>query len=92
MHMAKLEIYRQILFEKKEFETKAAEFEENLVVSQESLKAMIAKQVDDLERLKQEKKEIEEEILANKLREQPSEPAVEKKGESADGHEITQQM
>lgn len=61
---------RQLEFSKKEVDTKVLEVEENLVISQESLKEILAKQIDELERLKQEKKELEEEILAMKLREQ----------------------
>lgn len=77
-------ILRQLVFTEKEVETKVAELEENLVVSQESLKAMIATLTDEIDRLRQEKKELEEEILAAKLRASQS---VNKPEESSENKE-----
>lgn len=62
---------RQLLFEKTELETKYVETEEQLIISQELLREQLTVQKDELERMRQEKRELDEEVQMLNARQQP---------------------
>lgn len=69
----------QITFEKNEYEKKQLETEENLIVSSEALKAQLNQQEEEIARLRQENRELEEEIRIIRVHPNQRQDRVERK-------------